>query len=309
MEVIIGKIFITNSGDKFKVLNKSEKQYYYNIEFLDTKFIKSATKQSILKGKILDNSKELKINLYQNYKSKNCGYYKILEYLGKSEDNRVKYYKIKFIKTGFECKVTNRDIKLGNIFDKLFPTICNIGFYGEGKYSWKNNLKIYNCWIHLLNRCYNKNDNNFKNYGEKGVTVCEEWHNFQNFAKWYEENSIFNINCQLDKDILCYINNFIWKIYSPNTCLLIPEELNCFLAGDSISSGVWKRKDTKKDRYVCRFNNKDCGTFDTFREAKLTYCNYKIEKWMYLLDMYKDIINNNELYNILKQYDFYKSKI
>ena len=30
---------------------------------------------------------------------------------------------------------------------------------------------------------------------------------------------------------------------------------------------------------------------------------------MYLLDMYKDIINNNELYNILKQYDFYKSKI
>ena len=39
MEDIIGKIFITNSGDKFKVLNKSEKQYYYNIEFLVTKFL------------------------------------------------------------------------------------------------------------------------------------------------------------------------------------------------------------------------------------------------------------------------------
>ena len=41
-----------------------------------------------------------------------------------------------------------------------------------------------------------------KNYLD--VTVCEEWHNFQNFAKWFYENyyEISGEKMRLDKDIL-----------------------------------------------------------------------------------------------------------
>jgi hypothetical protein len=33
----------------------------------------------------------------------------------------------------------------------------------------------YATWKAMLNRCYNKNSENFKYYGLKGITVCERW--------------------------------------------------------------------------------------------------------------------------------------
>ena len=34
---------------------------------------------------------------------------------------------------------------------------------------------IYNTWSNLKNRCLNPNSNHFKNYGGRGITVCDEW--------------------------------------------------------------------------------------------------------------------------------------
>ncbi len=36
-------------------------------------------------------------------------------------------------------------------------------------------------WYHMLRRCYTKTCISYKNYGGKGITVCERWHNFDNF--------------------------------------------------------------------------------------------------------------------------------
>lgn len=35
--------------------------------------------------------------------------------------------------------------------------------------------KIYQAWRHMLRRCYNPNDANYKHYGGRGITVCETW--------------------------------------------------------------------------------------------------------------------------------------
>jgi hypothetical protein len=42
--------------------------------------------------------------------------------------------------------------------------------------------KEYIAWQNMKRRCYYKNYNSYKNYGARGITVCERWINsFQNF--------------------------------------------------------------------------------------------------------------------------------
>jgi len=46
----------------------------------------------------------------------------------------------------------------------------------------RTNPVEYYCWRNMKNRCYNKNDIGFKNYGGRGITVCKRWRNsFPNF--------------------------------------------------------------------------------------------------------------------------------
>ena len=41
----------------------------------------------------------------------------------------------------------------------------------------------------MMSRCYNENSWNYKWYGGKGITVCDEWRNdFLNFRDWALEN-------------------------------------------------------------------------------------------------------------------------
>lgn len=41
--------------------------------------------------------------------------------------------------------------------------------------------KVHECWKNMMQRCYNKNNTGYKNYGARGITVCESWHKFENF--------------------------------------------------------------------------------------------------------------------------------
>jgi len=33
----------------------------------------------------------------------------------------------------------------------------------------------------MLNRCYNRSQSSFKNYGARGISVCKRWRTFENF--------------------------------------------------------------------------------------------------------------------------------
>lgn len=43
----------------------------------------------------------------------------------------------------------------------------------------------YNSWQKAKQRCYNQNHHKFPTYGEKGITMCEEWKN--NFAQFFKD--------------------------------------------------------------------------------------------------------------------------
>lgn len=131
---------------------------------------------------------------------------------------------------GYELKehVQYWNIKKGMFKSSLLPSVCGVGYIGIGSYksSDENNNKTnaYSEWIDMLKRCYDKNRwENHPTY--KGVEVCGEWLDFQQFACWYYENSVDNsIKYEIDKDILG------GKLYSPKTCILIPHILNIVLS-------------------------------------------------------------------------------
>lgn len=50
-----------------------------------------------------------------------------------------------------------------------------------------SNTKLYNMWKLMLYRCENPKNNAYKYYGQRGLQVCEEWHDFLAFKKWAEE--------------------------------------------------------------------------------------------------------------------------
>lgn len=47
---------------------------------------------------------------------------------------------------------------------------------------WYSNYKC------MMERCYRKKSCNYANYGGRGITVCDEWHNIEAFEKWAIEN-------------------------------------------------------------------------------------------------------------------------
>lgn len=42
--------------------------------------------------------------------------------------------------------------------------------------------RVYRIWIHIIQRCYNKKDGHYANYGGRGISVCDRWKNsFEHF--------------------------------------------------------------------------------------------------------------------------------
>lgn len=78
---------------------------------------------------------------------------------------------------------------------------------------------LYLEWRNMLQRCYSESWKK-KHPCYVGCSVCNEWLSLGNFKEWFDTNYISGY--QLDKDILVKGN----KVYSPETCCFVPQEIN-----------------------------------------------------------------------------------
>lgn len=129
---------------------------------------------------------------------------------------------VEFLATGYRVKTNTSNIKKGLVKDRLSPSVLGIGFIGAGVFKSKGSSAIekrYAAWTGMFTRCYSKFSLE-KSPSYKGCTVCVEWHDYQVFSEWYDDN--FNEGMQLDKDILIHGN----KVYSPSTCIFTTQKEN-----------------------------------------------------------------------------------
>lgn len=64
-----------------------------------------------------------------------------------------------------------------------------------------NKSRIYNIYICMKERCYNQNAKSYKEYGKRGIRVCDEWlgeDGFKNFYEWSIKNGYAD-NLSIDR--------------------------------------------------------------------------------------------------------------
>ena len=180
------------------------------------------------------------------------------------------------------------NFKIGQVKNPYYPSIFDVGVIGN-KYpiNVKNTnnkfikLKEYNTWIGILERCYSeKYRNTHPTYDN--VIVCKEWLNYENFYEWLHSQENFdkwlnNNNWNIDKDILIKGN----KIYSSETCCLVPQNVNTLFTkcdkrrSSSLPIGVYKHNEKFRARCQNPFENKNkhIGLYETSEKA--FYLGYK----------------------------------
>jgi len=115
---------------------------------------------------------------------------------------------------------------IGRKFKSPFDRVINgLGYVGHGEYTPKDCAKCYRAW---KSRIYLATAFNYKNnLSYVGTGISDEFLCFQNFAKWWHSQ----VGCDeedfhVDKDLF----SGGYKVYSAETCCLIPPEINYALS-------------------------------------------------------------------------------
>ena len=206
------------------------------------------------------------------------------------------------------------NFKKGSISCPYEPSVYGIGYISEGDYKSAKNrkhTKCYQAWYNMLERCYDEKLHE-RNPTYKDCEVDKYWYNFQNFAKWYYDNyyTVDDETMCLDKDILVKHN----KMYSPETCIFVPQTINkLFIKSDkSRGSSVIGTSPLKNGKYraYCNLLNPETGkskrshlgVYNTQEKAFEVYKQFKENYIKQIADYYKEQIPIS-LYNALYEYE------
>ena len=228
-------------------------------------------------------------------KSSNSGDFKILKY------NDAKDVEIQFIKTGFETITTLDNIRNGKVKDRLTPSVYGVGVVGTKYPSRANGVQTeeYTLWRNMLKRCYS-DDFKKKRPTYEGCEVSDKFKSYEYFYEWCNKQIGFDNDgngfpFQLDKDLLTKGN----KVYSEDSCVFIPSEINLLLINNTASRGehligVYWNKTNKAFRAMVSKNKgkrehlgyfkTELEAFNAYKTAKESFVKEQAEKWKDKID-------------------------
>ena len=166
--------------------------------------------------------------------------------------------------------------------DRRYPTKVN------GKI-----LKVYNLWQNLLARCYHpRTPTERPTY--VGCSISEKFKDFSFFHEWCLTQIGFGQEgYQLDKDLLLKGN----KVYSEDTCVFLPRDLNSLLLSSKAARGnlpVGVSAKNGKFQVGCNTDKSSryAGFFDTpeeafyaYKQVKEAFIKRQAEKWKDQIDI------------------------
>lgn len=139
----------------------------------------------------------------------------VIEYLGANKIHVV-------FEDGHSLWLRYGTLREGSFVHPLDRTVQKVGYIGFGQYSQSKDKVAYMKWTGVLERVYDNKFHKKKNGGRyAGTLLDKDWHNFQNFTKWFYEQE-YQKGWQIDKDLL----SGEVTIYSANTCVLVPRNIN-----------------------------------------------------------------------------------
>lgn len=208
---------------------------------------------------------------------------------------------------GHIMTVTGCQLKSGHYKNPYYPSRYSVGYIGHGSYAPTVNRRLtsaYTTWVGMLARCYSipllKSNPTYVN-----CSVAPVWHNFQVFAEWYERQD--KPRCwQLDKDILVATN----RVYSPETCRLVPQEINNLIVSRLSSTsdlpvGVSQSGDRYSATVTAASETAHLGTYDTPLLAFAAYRRARKQHIKTVADKYKADLDP-EVYSALMSYEIPK---
>ena len=219
-------------------------------------------------------------------KSKNFGDFKIVKY------NNSRNVDIQFINTGFETSSQLEHIKNGNVKDPYVASVHGVGIAGAKYPITVNGVKTkeYMLWCSMLERCYNATYQKQRPTYE-GCEVSDNFKSYEYFYEWCHNQIGFdNEGWHLDKDLLVKGN----KVYSEDSCIFIPKEINLLLTKSTASRGehligVYWSKTNKAFRARVNKNKgasehlgyfkTELEAFNAYKEAKEAFIKEQANKW------------------------------
>ena len=185
-------------------------------------------------------------------------------------------------------------LKRGKVRNPNFKNLYGVAKCGIGRHLTNVDdkpTKVYGTWKGMIDRCYNPK-NFIKRPTYEGCSVCEEWLTFQVFADWFELN--YNPETMdrwhLDKDIIVKNN----RIYSPETCAFVPNQVNILFTKLKNSNGLprgVRKTDSGKyssrlgDRFYFKVEDTPEEAFKAYKEAKENRIKEVADKWKDLIDI------------------------
>ena len=224
-------------------------------------------------------------------KSKSSGDFKVLKY------NNAKDVEIQFLETEYRKVAEIKEVRNGGVKDPYSPSVFGVGTLGTKYPTMINGVrtKEYGLWVRMLERCYS---DSFKKKNPTYI-YCEVSDKFKSYEYFYEwcnkQIGSDNEGWQLDKDLLVKGN----KVYSENSCVFIPQEINSLLIKSTASRGehligvCWSnthkafkaqvsKSKGKRERLGC-FKT-EIEAFNAYKEAKEAFVKEQANNWKSQID-------------------------